>query len=63
MIGRVSLLGGLGRPEVGLGLRVIRLLALTQEGRNGDPGKNADDQDDDEELDQGEALLFLDTTT
>src|SRR3954452_9748883 len=38
-----------------LGGRVLGLLTLAEEGRQGDRGKDADDQDDDQELDEGEA--------
>src|SRR4051812_16596275 len=44
--------------RVGLGLRVLALLLLAEEGRQSDRGKNADDQDHDKELDKGEALLL-----
>src|SRR5437764_2495361 len=40
-----------------LGGRILTLRALAEEGRQSDGGENADDQDDDQELDQGEALL------
>ena len=40
-----------------LGGCVLALLLLTEEGRQGDRGKNADDQNDDEELDEREALF------
>jgi hypothetical protein len=42
-----------------LGLRVLRAGALAEERGKGDRGEDADDQDDDQELDQGEALLVL----
>ena len=45
--------------DVGLGRRVLGLLALAQEDRDGDGGEDADDDHDDEELDQGEALVLL----
>src|SRR4051812_30865417 len=44
--------------RVGLGLGVLALLLLAQEGRQGNRGKNADDQDHDEKLDEREALLL-----
>src|SRR5205814_615596 len=44
--------------RIGLRRRVLALLLLAEEGRQGDRGKNADDQDDDEELDQREAALL-----
>src|SRR5689334_644159 len=40
-----------------LGRRVLSLLTLAEEGRQGDRGQDADDQDHDEELDQREAPL------
>src|SRR3954465_5548091 len=43
---------------VRLRLRVLTLLLLTEEGRQGDRGENADDQDHNEELDEREALLL-----
>src|SRR5262249_31009164 len=46
-----------GVPRVRLGRRVLRLLLLTEEARQRDRGEDADDQDDDEQLDQREALL------
>src|SRR3954454_5829190 len=47
-----------GVTRVGLGLRVLALLLLTEEGRQGDRGENADDEDHYEELDEREALLL-----
>src|SRR4051794_37340864 len=44
--------------SVRLRLRVLTLLLLTEEGRQGDRGKNADDEDHHEELDEREALLL-----
>src|SRR3954452_9103587 len=44
--------------RVGLRRSVLALLLLAQEGRQSDRGKDADDQDDDEELDQGEPALL-----
>src|SRR5207253_8288057 len=38
---------------------VLALLLLTEEARQRDRGKNADDQDDNEELDKREALLVV----
>src|SRR5205807_3653994 len=47
---------------VGLRVRVLALLLLAEEGRQGNRGKDADDQNDDQELDQGKtALLGLNT--
>src|SRR3954454_12996096 len=43
---------------VRLRLRVLALLLLAEEGRQGDRGKNADDQDHNEKLDEREALLL-----
>src|SRR5947209_18184069 len=37
---------------------ILALLLLTEEGRQGDRGENADDQHDNEELDEREALLL-----
>src|SRR4051812_154782 len=45
--------------HVGLCRRVLGLLALVQEDRDGDRGEDADDDHDDEEFDQGEALVVL----
>src|SRR4051794_21560341 len=45
---------------VRLGIGVLALLLLTQEGRQSDGGKDADDQNDDQELDEREALLLVD---
>ena len=45
--------------HVGLGSGVLSLLALVQEHRDGDRGKDADDDHDDEKLDEGEATLTL----
>src|SRR5690348_10868826 len=48
--------------SVGLGRAVLGLGALAEEVRQGDRGKDADDQNDDEELDKGETgLLRLNT--
>src|SRR4051794_11442194 len=44
--------------SVRLRLRVLTLLLLTEEGRQGDRGKNADDEDHHEELDERKALLL-----
>src|SRR3954447_21861332 len=44
--------------RVRLRLGVLALLLLAEEGRQSDRGKNADDQDHDEKLDEGEALLL-----
>ena len=46
-----------GVTSVRLGVGVLALLLLAQEGRQSDGGEDADDQDDDEELDEREALL------
>src|SRR3954453_11472279 len=43
---------------VRLRLRVLALLLLAEEGRQGDRGKNADDEDHHEELDERKALLL-----
>src|SRR4051794_7868176 len=57
--------GGVGRAAlalrdevagVRLGLRVLALVLLAEEGRQCDRGENADDQDHHEELDEGETL-------
>src|SRR5690554_2486375 len=45
--------------DVGFDLRFPCALALVEERRDGDSGENADDEDDDEELDQGESLFVL----
>ncbi len=45
--------------EVGLSSLGPGLLALREEGRDGDGGEDADDDDDHEELDEGEAALVL----
>ena len=47
----------------GLGLGVLRLAALVEEGRQRDRGKNADDHNDDQKLDEGETLLTLSALT
>src|SRR3954453_6637946 len=44
--------------RVRLRLGVLALLLLTEEGRQGDRGEDADDQDHDEKLDEREALLL-----
>ena len=49
-------------PRQRLGRRIVGLALLVEERRDGDRGKNADDQDHDEELDQGETLLILGAT-
>src|SRR3954451_5803060 len=54
---RRHLLGDVG--GVGLRRRLVRLLLLVQEQRDGDRGENADDDHDDQELDEREALLLL----
>src|SRR5215213_256619 len=43
--------------HVGLGLGVLTLLTLTKERRQRDGGQDSDDQNDDEQLDEGKALL------
>src|SRR5829696_159145 len=43
--------------HVGLGLGVLTLLTLTEERRQRDGGQDSDDQNDDEQLDEGKALL------
>ena len=48
-----------GGTSVGLGGGVLALLLLTKEGRQGDGGEDADDENDDEKLDQCEALLVI----
>ena len=45
--------------RIGLRRRVLALLLLTQEGRQGDRGKDADDQNDDKELHEREAILVV----
>src|SRR5690606_41559425 len=47
------------RGDVGLGRGVLGLVALVEEQRDGDRGEDADDDDADEELDQGEALVLV----
>src|SRR4051794_40917544 len=44
--------------RVGLRVRVLALLLLAEEGRQSDRGKDADDQDHNEELDERKALLL-----
>src|SRR2546430_5074423 len=51
--------GGLRRARLHLGGRVVGLALLTDERRNCDRGKDADDQDDDQRLDEGKATLVL----
>src|SRR5437588_3292737 len=59
VVGRTGL-HRLGRSHAsGLGLGVVALAPLVQERGNCDRGKDADDQNDDQELDQREASLFL----
>src|SRR3954454_8493295 len=55
----VGLHGGLNGAGTALGLGVLSLLTLVEEGGKRDSGKNADDQNDDQKLDQGETLLVL----
>ena len=55
----VGLHGGLSLTHRGLGLGVLRTLALAEEGGQSDRGEDADDQDHDQELDEREALLVL----
>ena len=45
--------------RVRLGSGVLTLLTLAEEGRQSDGGEDADDQNDDQELDEGETLLVL----
>ena len=59
VVGVVRLHGGLALADAGLGLGVLRTGTLTEEGGQGDRGEDADDQNDDQELDEGEALLVL----
>src|SRR5436190_5065309 len=51
----------LGHRVAGVGLRrrVVALVLLAEEARQSDRGKNADDQNDHEELDEGKALLLI----
>src|ERR1035438_1679378 len=55
--GEIGLLGGLGRAGVRLGVGVVCLALLVDERRDRDCGKNADDEDHDQKLDEGEPLL------
>src|SRR4051794_20108038 len=59
LVGVVGLESRLGRTGGRLGLGVLSLGALVEERGQGDRGEDADDQDDDQELDQGETLLAL----
>ena len=59
VVGVERLHGGLALADAGLGLGVLRTGALTEEGGKGDRGEDADDQNDDQELDKGEALFLL----
>src|SRR5204862_2110981 len=59
VVGRTGLHRLRGSDGAGLRLGVVSLVLLVQERRNSDRGKDADDQDDDQELDQGETLLCL----
>src|SRR6476620_9931366 len=59
VVGEVRLFLVRHRPEVGLRRGVDRLLPLVQEDRDGDGGEDAYDDDDDQELDEGEAALTL----
>src|SRR5215208_5906774 len=45
--------------RVRLGLGVLTLLTLTEEGRQRDSGQNTDDENHNEELDEREALLLV----
>src|SRR4051794_29011021 len=45
--------------RVGLGRGILGLLALAEERGKSDGGKDADDENDDQKLDQGETLLTL----
>src|SRR5262245_32430448 len=51
--------GGLSLTDGRLALGVLGAGALAEEGGESDRGEDADDQDDDQELDKGEALLAL----
>src|SRR5690606_9585278 len=44
-------------PDGGLRRRIIRLVPLAEEGRDGDRRQQSDDDDDHQQLDEGEALL------
>src|SRR2546426_9974894 len=57
---RTGLHRPLGGGDARLRLGVVSLALLVQEQGNGYRGEEADDQEDDQELDQGETLLFLD---
>ena len=59
MVGVERLHRRLGGADAGLGVGVLRLLALVEERGKRDRGEDADDQDDDQELDEREALLVL----
>src|SRR5581483_6042762 len=59
VVRRGSLGGGRSGTSLRLGGSVVGLPLLVQERRNRDRGKNADDEDHDEELDQGETLLIF----
>ena len=59
VVGVERLHRGLSLTDGRLGLGVLRTRALAEEGGQGDRGKDADDQNDDQELDEGEALLVL----
>jgi hypothetical protein len=56
-VARLDLRDHVARGRLGLG--VLTLRALTEEARQSDRGEDADDQDDDQKLDEREALLVL----
>src|SRR4051812_24113778 len=58
-VGEAGLHVGDQVARVGLRGRVLTLLTLAEEGRQSNGGKDADDQNDDQELDKGETLLVL----
>src|SRR6185312_533049 len=60
---RVRLLRVLRGVDVGLHVGVRSFALLTQEGRNGNSSEDADDEDHDQQLDKGEALLAIGAMT
>ena len=58
VVGGSGLGGGLQRARLLLGRRVVGLALLVDERRNRDRGEDADDQDDDQKLDEGETTLI-----
>src|SRR5664279_3236913 len=56
---KVGLLFVRDGTDVALHRRLVTLLPLVEEDRNGDSSQDADDDDDDEELDEGEALVLV----